>query len=134
LEVCLIDGRCRAAVDLDGGLYGENESLPAVRPLMVMSFADSSGDQEAVASWSALIERATRSAYWLELPHSGHLSFTFSQLLSPVLTPPGFDPREGLRIVDVNLRLFIDTHLRGGGASPLGPVAGATDVRWIAWP
>ena len=69
-------------------------------------------------------------AYWLELPNSSHLSFTFSELLSPLLAPRGFDPRAGLRTVDKYLRAFFDTHLRGLPAAPLGPDAGDTDVEW----
>jgi hypothetical protein len=68
----------------------------------------------------SLIRRATGPAYWLELPNSSHLSFTFTQLLSPLLPPAGFDPRAGLLVVDTYLRAFFDTHLRGTDAPPLG--------------
>jgi predicted dienelactone hydrolase len=132
LDVCLVDARCDAAVDMDGGLYGESETLPAVRPLLLMSSAESVQYPEAVESWSSLIARATDAAYWLELPNSSHLSFTFSQLLSPLLAPPGFDPREGLLTVDTYLRAFFDRYLREMETLPLGPASGATDVRWLA--
>lgn len=131
LEVCRVDSRCRASVDMDGGLYGGTETLPAVRPLLLMTSADSSLNTEAVGSWDALVKNATAGAYWLELPNSNHFSFTFSQLLSPLLAPPGFDPREGLAIADTYLRTFFDTHLRELDTLPLGPSPGNTDVRWI---
>ena len=132
LEVCRIDQRCRAAVDMDGGIYGGSETLPASRPLMVMSSAASMDNADAVAGWRFVIEHATAPAYWLELPHSTHLSFTITQLLSPVLAPPGFDPRHGLFVVDDTLRAFFDQQLRGIQSVPLGPGTGTPDVRWLS--
>jgi hypothetical protein len=115
---------------MDGGLYGGSLTLPAVRPLLLMSSADSSRYTDTVEEWEHLITNASDAAYWLELPNSSHLSFTFSQLLSPLLAPQGFDPRAGLRVVDKYLRAFFDLHLRGVDTAPLGPASGATDVRW----
>jgi predicted dienelactone hydrolase len=130
LEVCRVDARCRAAVNMDGGLYGDSVTLPAVRPLLLMSSADSSRYPDTVEKWTHMIANATDAAYWLELPNSTHLSFTFSQLLSPLLVPQGFEPRAGLRVVDKYLRRFFDRHLRSVDTLPLGPASGETDVRW----
>jgi hypothetical protein len=130
LEVCRVDQRCRAAVNMDGGLYGGIATLPAVRPLLLMSSADSNRYPATVARWTHMIDQATKAAYWLELPNSTHLSFTFSQLLSPLLIPKGFEPRVGLGIVDKYLRAFFDLHLRGVDTRILGPASGETDVRW----
>jgi hypothetical protein len=77
-----------------------------------------------------MITHASDAAYWLELPNSSHLSFTFSQLLSPLLVPEGFEPRAGLRVVDKYLRAFFDLHLQGVDTRALGPKSGETDVRW----
>jgi dienelactone hydrolase len=131
LEVCRLDARCRAAVDMDGGIYGGSETLPASRPLMVMSSAASMENAEAVAGWRFVIEHATAPAYWMELPNSNHLSFTITELLSPVLAPPGFDPLYGLAVVDDTLRAFFDQQLRGVESMPLGPGNGSLDVRWL---
>ncbi len=132
LEVCLVDTRCRAAVNLDGGLYGSSVSVPAVRPLMLMSSADSSQYTDTVSTWSHMILSATDGAYWLELPNSSHLSFTISQLISPLLTPPGFDPRAGLHTIDKYLRLFFDIQLRGADPTQLQPSSADTHVRWLS--
>ena len=113
LEVCRIDDRCRAAVDLDGGLYGGMLEQPATRPMLLVSSASSGGDDVARAAWRQAVDRAQGPASWLELPGSSHLSFTDSELLSPLLPPPGFEPRAGLAKVDHDLRLFFDTYLRG---------------------
>ncbi|HEU4327792.1 MAG TPA: hypothetical protein VFS21_31940 [Roseiflexaceae bacterium] len=130
LEVCRVDSRCRAAVNMDGGLYGGIVDSAAVRPLLLMSSADSGNYPDAVADWSRLVGNATAAAYWLELPNSGHLSFTFSQLLSPLLAPQGYEPRAGLRVVDRYLRAFFDAQLRGLPAPPLGPGSADPEVRW----
>ncbi len=131
VEVCRVDVRCRAVVNLDGGLYGDSVTLPAVRPLLLMSSAESAQYTEAVEKWTHLIATATEPAYWSELPNSSHLSFTFTQLLSPLLVPTGFDPQVGLRIVDKYVHTFFDKYLRGVDTAPLGPASGATDVRWL---
>ena len=131
LEVCRVDVRCRAAVNLDGGLYGDSVTQPAIQPLLLMSSAESGQYQDTVGAWTRMIANANAAAYWLELPNSSHFSFTFSQLLSPLLVPQGFEPYSGLRVVDKYLRVFFDKHLRGVDTTLLGPASGATDVRWL---
>lgn len=131
LEVCRIDSRCRAAVNLDGGLYGPVVTQPAVRPLLLMSSAESSQFTDTVADWTHLITNAEAAAYWLELPGSTHFSFTITQMLSPILAPENFDPRAGLRTVDQYLRMFFDIHLRGEEAQGQ-PACAETDVRWLS--
>lgn len=132
LEVCRIDARCRAAVNLDGGLYGKIVTEPAVRPMLLMISAQSHHLNYAVEKWKMLMANAQAPAYWMELPNSSHLSFTITQLLSPLLVPKGFDPRVGLRITDKYLRTFFDIHLRGIKTTPLVSTSGEQEVYW--WP
>jgi predicted dienelactone hydrolase len=113
LEVCRIDERCRAAADLDGGLYGAMRHEPAVRPALLVTSAGSTTIPEAMAGWGGLLARADAPALWLELPGSSHLSFTDMEMLSPFLPPPGYDPRAGLAQVTHDLRVFFDANLRG---------------------
>lgn len=131
LEVCRIDMRCRAAVNLDGGLYGEIAMIPAVRPLMLMTSAESYENQAAVSAWRRMMSTATGPAYWLELPDSTHFSFTITQLLSPILVPPNFEPRNGLRVTDKYLRTFFDLYVRENASERLVPDADVRDVRWM---
>jgi predicted dienelactone hydrolase len=131
LEVCRIDTRCRAAVNMDGGLYGPIVTEPAVRPLLLMSSAESNQYSETVEAWTRMVENANADAYWLELPGSTHFSFTITQLLSPILVPKDFDPRAGLHIVDTYLRTFFDLHLRGMRTLPTEPAPKEADVRWF---
>ncbi|MEP7191110.1 MAG: hypothetical protein ABI901_18110, partial [Roseiflexaceae bacterium] len=70
LEVCRVDARCRAAVNMDGGLYGGIVSQPAVRPLLLMSSSDSNRYPNTVGEWTHMITHASNAAYWLELPNS----------------------------------------------------------------
>lgn len=131
LEVCRVEARCRAAVNLDGGLYGAIVSQPSVRPLLLMSSAESSQFAETVEQWTRMIENASAEAYWMELPGSTHFSFTITQLLSPILAPKDFDPRAGLSIVDAYLRAFFDVHVRGMETPSLESAAEESDVRWL---
>lgn len=131
LEVCRVDVRCRAAVNMDGGLYGAIVSQPAVRPLLLMSSAESDQYEDTTEEWTRMIENANAPAYWLELPGSTHFSFTITQLLSPILAPKDFDPRAGLQIIATYLRIFFDVHLRSMEIPSWEPANEGTDVRWL---
>jgi predicted dienelactone hydrolase len=130
-EVCRVDTRCRAAVNMDGGLYGDIRTEPSVRPLLLMTSTDSSRNTEAVEKWTKMIANAHAPAYWLELPNSTHFSFTITQLLSPLLVPRNFDPRAGLHIIDTYLLTFFDFHVRGKETTVPHPFSKDTDVRWL---
>jgi predicted dienelactone hydrolase len=112
LEACRVDTRCRAAADLDGGLYGEMVEQPAVHPMLLMTSASSGSNDVATVEWRSAVARAQGPALWLEVPGSSHLSLTDMELLSPLLPPRGFDPRAGLAQVNHDLRVFFDTWLR----------------------
>jgi predicted dienelactone hydrolase len=129
LEVCLVEVRCRAAANLDGGLYGAIETQPAVRPLLLMTSAESRELPEAMARWKNLIAKAQAPAYWLEVLGSNHYSFTIVPLISPVLAPLGFAPHAGLQTVDAQLRSFFDQQLRGE-CTPIQPTIKLLDVYW----
>ena len=131
LEVCRIDTRCRVAVNMDGGLYGDIRTQPAVRPLLLMSSADSSQYTDAVEEWTHMVANANAAAYWLELPNSTHFSFTITQLLSPLLVPKNFDPRAGLHTIDKYLLAFFDLHLRGIETIPLEQASGEPEIHWF---
>jgi predicted dienelactone hydrolase len=129
IESCRVDARCRAAVNLDGG-FGERVPEPAARPVLIMSAASSNRFADATRGWSQLVREASGPAYWLELPDSNHYAFTIAPLISPLLAPPGADPRASLGVVDKYLRAFFGLYLLGQDAGLLGPESGKTDVRW----
>ena len=130
LAVCRVEARCVAAANLDGGFANDSLSGPAIRPLLLMTSSGSNQIPKAIAGWARLISSASAPAYWLELPNSNHYSFTIAPLISPLLAPPGFDGRAGLRTVDKYLRAFFDRYLRGQKTRLLEPTSGETDVRW----
>jgi hypothetical protein len=153
LDLARAGSCCRAAADLDGGLYGRLDTLPPPRPRLLMTSAASGRLPGAVARWTRMIREAAAAhtpAYWLELPGSSHLAFTLTPLLSPLLAPPGYDPRGGLRAIDAHLRAFFDAYVRGPArgaargpergpardapARPPGSATGDVDVRWRTAP
>jgi hypothetical protein len=114
---------------MDGGLYGEMTTREPVRPMMLMT-SPHLEDDAAVTAWKALTNRATVPTYWLEQPNSSHISFTISELLSPLLASSGFDHWAGLATVDRYLRDFFDRPLRRVETLVLGPSSGTSDVIW----
>jgi hypothetical protein len=116
---------------MDGGLYGAIVTHAAIRPLLLMSSAESNQYSDAVEEWRHLVENANADAYWLELPNSTHFSFTITQLLSPILAPKNFDPRVGLQIIDVYVRAFFDRYLRRVETLPSNPQSYENDVHWL---
>lgn len=131
LEVCRVDARCRSAGNLDGALYGELVREPAVRPLLLITSAESYELAETVTEWKQMMATVQTDAYWLELPGSNHYSFTILPLLSPLLTPRNFDARAGLGTVGKYVRAFFDENLRGVETFLFAPTAGEKDVRWV---
>lgn len=129
LEVCRIDPRCRAAVNLDGGLSAGG-SKAALRPFMLMSATESNQFSYAIQRWQQLVTEAKAPAYWLELPGSNHYSFTILPLISPLISPQGFDIHEGLRTVAKYTRAFFDLYLQGIQTNLLSSSSGETDVLW----
>lgn len=128
LEVCRVDERCRAAVDLDGGVDAAAAAGP--RPLLLLTATTSNDNPVAIANWSRLLATATAPASWLELPASNHLSFTILPLLTPLLVPPGADARAHLRTVERYLRAFFDLHLRGIATTLLESGSGDPEIIW----
>ncbi len=129
LEVCRIEPRCRAAVNLDGGLSADG-SKAAFRPFMLMSSTESNQFSYAIQRWQKLITEAKAPAYWLELPGGNHYSFTILPLISPLISPQGFDIQAGLQTVARYTRAFFDLYLQGIQTDLLNSSLGATDVIW----
>jgi predicted dienelactone hydrolase len=129
LEVCRIEPRCHAAINLDGGLSAGG-SKAALRPFMLMSSTESNQFSYAIERWQKFIKEAKAPAYWLELPGSNHYSFTILPLISPLISPQGFDIQAGLQTVAKYIRAFFDLYLRGMQTNLLSSSSGETDVIW----
>lgn len=122
LEVCRTDVRCRAAANLDGGLPRDGLTS-AVRPVLLMTSAQSKSLDYAVRLWTAYVRAARGPVDWLELPGSNHYSFTIVPLMSPLMAPWGYDSAAGLKTIDGHLKTFFDLHLRGTPTRGVDPAA-----------
>ncbi len=96
-EVCRIDERCRAAIDLDGRLYGDVRQ-PSDKPLMYIR-SDSSGGDHA---WDLLRQGHAGPSYslWLFGANHGHYTQNYIMLENFVGPAPRdwMDPLLGFQI------------------------------------
>jgi hypothetical protein len=95
-----------------------------------MSSTESNQFSYAIERWQKFIKEAKAPAYWLELPGSNHYSFTILPLISPLISPQGFDIQAGLQTVAKYIRAFFDLYLRGMQTNLLSSSSGETDVIW----
>lgn len=111
-QVCVVEPRCRAGVNLDGTQYGDPIDVPLRVPFMFMTSAIP-GLNDPV------YERATGPAYSVNVEGSTHFNYTDFSMLSPVFRRMGFlgkiDGARMERIMNHYLVAFFDTHLKTGG-------------------
>ena len=128
-EVCLIDDRCSAAINLDGG-YSAAVELAFDKPYMRM-LADN-GVEDLIAAFQHNFEALATDYYVLMIPHTYHMNFADSAFWVPVV----FDgpPPEGTGAAQIALMdyreyalAFMDRYMRGleapllDGPSPAHP-------------
>jgi predicted dienelactone hydrolase len=110
-QVCLVDSRCRAGINLDGSQFGDLHDRAIERPFMVMYDEATEGMNDFV------YEQARDAVYRITVKGSLHTDFTDMALMSPFLKRVGiFGPIDGQRVVrilnDYTLAFF-DQHLKG---------------------
>lgn len=109
-QVCVVEPRCRAGVNLDGTQYGDPIDVPLRVPFMFMTSAIP-GLNDPV------YERAMGPVYSVNVEGSTHFNYTDFSLLSPVFKRLGFlGPIDGARmerILNDYLVAFFDTYLKG---------------------
>src|SRR5262249_19536719 len=69
-EVCMLDSRCKAGVNMDGFQYGDLLDHPVTQPFMVMYSADN------VASDDFMYNEVENQAYRVYIQGSRHQNFT----------------------------------------------------------
>ncbi|MGH8250025.1 MAG: alpha/beta hydrolase family protein [Steroidobacteraceae bacterium] len=118
-DVCLLDSRCRAGINLDGlqyGLTGSPGSALKV-PFMFMTSESAGLMNEPV------FQRARNDAWYLIVIGSTHFNYSDFSLISPVFRTLGLlGPIEGRRmeqIMNAYIRSFFDQTLMGGDSSLL---------------
>lgn len=106
----------KAAVNLDGYLYGEYPEEPQQRPLLILNGGlPIKGLEETMTGLGE--ERAVRNRllgqHGLEvtLPEAGHLSFTDLPLYSPLFKPLAPDIKEQHRLINEQTLRFLQEHL-----------------------
>lgn len=141
-QVCHVDGRCRAGVDLDGALRGSVAREGVGRPFLFLlsdhGQASTPEDREIFELIRSVARRDPESSLIVTLVGADHFSFSDvpliqSRILRSALVAlggpgGGLDPRTGLASTARYLREFLDVHLRGAPREPLysGPlVSGA---------
>lgn len=126
IDLCKSDTRCRAGVNLDGGLFGEYQRQPLRQPFLSMVSAPNQpfGEHLLVNSLSDYYEVLVEGA--------GHGDFCDMTFLLPVMKWLGangpIDPWRAVDIVNAVTREFFDAYLRGG-STPRFEALGFTELR-----
>ncbi|MGH7720504.1 MAG: alpha/beta hydrolase family protein, partial [Gemmatimonadaceae bacterium] len=124
-QVCVVEPRCKAGVNLDGLQYGDPIDVPLRVPFMFMH-SSLAGLNDPV------YDRAAGPVYSVNVEGSTHFNYTDFSMISPIFKRIGFlGPIDATRmeaIMNAYLVAFFDTHLRGGeraqlldGGSPIYP-------------
>ena len=112
-EVCLLDGRCKAGVNLDGFQYGDLLDHPVKQPFMVMYSNDGIGSNDF------MYNKVENQAYRVYIKGTRHNNFTDASLelgsrvgeISGLLGP--IDGQRMETILNHYLIAFFDKHLMG---------------------
>ncbi len=112
-DVCLLDSRCRAGINLDGLQYGVAASPESALevPFMFMT------NESAGLMNEPVFRRAQNDAWYVIVTGSTHFNYSDFSLISPLFRKLGLlGPIEGRRmeeIMNAYIRAFFDQHLAG---------------------
>ena len=135
VQMLMKDDRIKAAVNMDGTLYGEKiEETGVEKPLMIfngeksidyneykktLNQADSQLDKPLSYyenNWKETTERRENAlangGISIEIPHTSHMSFTDFPLFSPFFANKGEDPRYVHEVINAFTLHFFDFHLK----------------------
>jgi dienelactone hydrolase len=115
--VCAHDKRCRAGIDIDGGLYGDVIDSTILVPFMFLS-------SERYRNYGPyFLQHVSDTGYAVVIANADHLNFSDYSVIFPSSDLMG--DIDGLRMVDITrkyVRAFFDRHLNDGYESLLdGP-------------
>jgi len=151
-ELARIDPRVRAAVNMDGWLFGDAADLGVPKPFLILSGTEvSPGPDDASRLtpsqyYSASLDRADEKrviaglrrygGYLLTIEDAGHTDFCDAALL-PSIRHTGFgaiDGRRAARIIERYVTAFFESSLRGNGAPQFEVGTPDTAARLDVWP
>ncbi len=154
-QACWIDRRFRAALDMDGWLFGEAASNGVSQPFMVMSddtplpgeadLRAPDAGRRLVAELNVADDRrmvanmARHGGTRVTIEGARHANFTDAPLTWPIARMVGaglVTPIEAFRVIATYTVAFLDKSLRGGDPAVLRPdgppLPGARIERWAA--
>lgn len=134
-QMCRLDKRCKAGIDIDGAVWGKDAQKPFDRPFMFLlaekSFELSNFSAEKLEKMHAtkadidkhitsnreslenLFNNLTNDAYFIFLKKADHMSFTDYNLLYPAgLEPDVIAPLKGIEITRKLVVGFFDVYLK----------------------
>jgi len=111
-QVCAVDSRCKATINLDGGQYGTLLDDPLQAPFLMMygKFSDGIND------WA--LSHSPETGYSIRVNDTTHINFTDFNLVSPVFKLPFYrtlgdiDSRQMERIMNAYTLAFFDQTLK----------------------
>jgi len=110
-EFCKVDARCGAALNMDGGTFGQRQREPLDVPYLALI-------REGQRSLDYLLAASRSDYYELEVEGTMHLDFTDDTIVLPILKWLGTTGRIGsARIIEITNAValrFFDAYLRGG--------------------
>jgi len=112
-QVCAIDPRCKAAINIDGTQWGTLLESPLQAPFLMMY-----GEKtDRLNDW--VINTSPASGYSLRVNGASHINFTDFNLISPLFKIPQLgilgeiDTRQMERIINAYTLAFFDQTLKG---------------------
>jgi hypothetical protein len=125
------DARAKAAVNLDGSIFGAGSAYAGATPILLFM-----SDRQSDASWRPVFDGAIGPAFWLTLAKSGHFNFSDDGMVERGLGIPldptlgTIDPTRAVAIIEAYLDAFFDAELGGPKTSLLdGPSASFPEIK-----
>lgn len=112
------DSRIKAAINMDGTLYGSVFPESGIgKPFLLMSADNSEESDEDLDEDSQEVEVRDKRALAgggmsMVIPHTNHMSFTDFSLFSPLLRSNGENPRQVHRIINEFSLAFFDRYVK----------------------
>jgi hypothetical protein len=140
-QICHLDARCKAGIDLDGVLFGDVVRTGLDKPFMVIqhdmgacSDSDCRSFQREIQSTLRAVPRG--ASYNLSIKDTEHFNFSdYAAYFSPLQLLGllgSIDGVRGLQITHAYVRAFFDTYLNGIPSSLLrGPSSSYPEVQFL---
>ncbi len=128
-EICEVDTRCAAGINLDGLSFGDDLAHPLAKPFMI-AYSEANAGMNDMA-----LATARDTVYRVMVRGTTHLNWTDIPMMMPLLHKPPMlgtiDANRMETIMNAYVVAFFDAHLRGV-MTPLmlGPSADFPDVKF----